>query len=169
MGLVLRFLRAWAAGAALLLSVPGVVPNQARLEELRAQFNHESDPVHKAKILPKLGDAQFELIRKEANADNDAEALRVLQEYRDDVRSVLAALKASGLDAEKKPAGFKQLQIHVRKSIRQLKERILQLPYEQRDPFEAIRRELEQVDKELIDMLFPRQPGRHTEKKQPEG
>ncbi len=167
MNLAARFRRRWLAGAALLFLLASSLPAQVRIEDLRAQFNGESDPVRKAKALPPLGDALFELMGKQADADNDAAALRALEEYRNDVGNTVAGLKATHVDAEKKPAGFKQLQIHVRKSIRRLSERILVLPFDLRSPFETIRRELEQDDKELIDMLFPRQPGRHADRKPP--
>ncbi len=151
------------------VSLTLVAVAQDHLAELQAQFNQESDPVRKAKALMKFGDAQFELLGKQADAGNYGEALHVLQEYREEVKVTHAALKATGLDAEKKPGGFKQLQIHVRKSLRKLNQTITSLPYKERDPFEAIRRELEEIDKELVDMLFPRQPGRRPETEKRKG
>jgi len=66
----------------------------------------------------------------------------------------------SGKDAERKPNGFKNLQIHIRQNIPRLEQTILTLPVEQREPFEAIRKELDAIDRELIDALFPRQPAK---------
>ena len=142
---------------------------QDHIGELRAQFNHETDPVRKAKALPKLGDAQFNQLRKETDAGHYAEALKIVEEYRDEVKVAETALKASGLDAERKPAGFKQLQIHVRKSVREIEQTVLALPDEQRPPFEAIRRELTAIEKELIEMLFPRQPRKNPSQEEKKG
>ena len=142
---------------------------QDRIAQFLAEFNRESDPVRKAKVLPKLGDAQFALMHKALDAGEYSRALQILEQYRDQAKSVEAALKASGLDAERKPAGFKQLQIHVRKSVRELDQFVLGLPEDQREPFQAIRRELATVEKELFDMLFPRQPGKSPPKQKPKG
>jgi len=161
-----RRLIALAALSAFLL--PGE-RRQENIAALQAQFRGENDPARKVKILSKLGDAQFQLIRKETDAGNYAQALQALEDYHDEVSTAEAALKATGVDAERKPRGFKQLQIHVRKSLREVDQTILALPNEQRPPFEAIRRDLLRVDKELIDLLFPRQPGKTPEKEKSKG
>jgi hypothetical protein len=142
---------------------------QDRVAELQAQFNRETDPVRKAKILPKLGDAQFDSARGETDAGRYAQALKIIEEYRDEVKTAEAALKASGIDAERKPAGFKQLQIHIRKSVREIEQTILALPDAERPPFEAVRQQLMGIEKGLIDMLFPRQPEKKPEKEKKKG
>ncbi len=152
--------------AALLVAGAGA---QNHIAELQTQFNRENDPVRKVKVLTKLGDAQFELMRKETDDGNYAQALRTLEGYRDEVRTAEAALKATGADAERKPGGFKQLQIHVRKSLREVDQTIMALPDSQRPPFEAVRQDLSRIDKELIDLLFPRQPGKNPQKEKPKG
>ena len=142
---------------------------QENIAALQAQFRGENDPVRKVKVLSKLGDAQFQLMRKETDAGNYAQALQALEDYRDEVGAAEAALKATGVDPERRPRGFKQLQIHVRKSLREVDQTILALPSEQRPPFEAIHRELLRVEKELIDLLFPRQPGKNPDKEKSKG
>ncbi len=131
---------------------------QNRLAELQTQFNREREPVRKAKVLTKLADAQFEVLHKVTDAGDYDQALRIFQDYRDEVRSAEATLKASGVDAERKPGGFKELQMHIRKGLRELDDTIHALPEDQREPFEAVRKDLITTEKELIDMLFPRQP-----------
>ncbi len=140
---------------------------QDRVAELQAQFNQENEPVRKVKILAKLGDAQFDQVRKDTDDGKYSDALHTVQDYRDEVRTALAALKATGVDAERKPGGFKQLQIHVRKGLRELDETILALPEGQRESFEPIRSDLLNLEKELIDLLFPRQPEKLPDKKKP--
>lgn len=142
---------------------------QDRVAQLQAQFQAESNPVRKAKALSKLAEAQWELMHRAIVASDYAQALRILQQYRDEVRAAEAALKASGVDAERKPAGFKQLQIHLRKSLRDLDQTILAMPEDQREPFEAVRRELTGIDEELVGLLFPRRPGQIPEAKKPKG
>ncbi len=142
---------------------------QDRIAELQAQFNRETDPVRKAKVLPKLGDARLGQMHREIDVEHYAQAVRILGEYRDEVKTVEAALKATGADAERKPAGFKQLEIHLRKSLRELGETILALPEEQREAFQNVRQELANIEKELIDLLFPRQPGKNQDENKPKG
>ena len=163
---VLRWILAVATASLLLTATARV---QDRVAELKSQFSRESDPVRKAKALPKLGDAQFDRVRKEIGAENFSQALRIIEDYREEVRTTLAALKATGVDAERKPAGFKQLQLYVRKSLRELDQVVLALPEGQREPFEAVRRELLSVEKELLELLFPRQPGKSAEQQKPKG
>ncbi len=145
------------------------VQAQDRVAQLQAEFERESDPVRKAKLVPKLGDAQFEHVRKALEADNYAQALQILQQYRDEVRTAQAALKASGLNAEKKPNGFKQLQIHARKGVREMDQIILDLPMDQRDAFQVVRGDVAAIEKELFDVLFPRQPGKSLSREKPKG
>jgi len=133
----------------------------------RAAFDQAGDPVSRAKAVAKLGEAQFQQIHRQAGAGNYDEALRVLTDYRDTVKSAHAGLKASGRDAEKKPAGFKHLQIHLRQTLNRLNQLILSLPLDERPPFEAVSRELDAVDKELIEGLFPRRPGKKSDQKKP--
>lgn len=121
-------------------------------------LSQSADPVKTAKEVVRRGDAQLEQMRQEIRNENYDAALLVLREYRDAVKSAHGGLKASGRDAEKKPNGFKNLQIHIRRNIPRLEQSILSLPVEQREPFEAIRKELDTIDRELIDALFPRQP-----------
>ena len=140
---------------------------QSAVDELQQQFQRENDPVRKVKILSKLGDAQFDRLHRETDEGKFAEALQTIAEYRDEVRTAEAALKATGTDPERKPGGFKQLQIHVRKGLREISQTILLVPVEQRERFEAISSELAHINRELIDLLFPRQPGKKSEKEKP--
>lgn len=127
---------------------------------LRTQFQQESDPVRKAKAACKFGDAQIKQMRGEIDAGNVSGALQTLEDYRNTIRTAFAGLKESGINAEKKPSGFKQLQLHLRSNLGRLLDSVMSIPLDEREPFEAIRKELEKMDNELIDMLFPRQPGK---------
>ena len=142
---------------------------QDRITELTKEYSQTRDAVRRAKLLPKLGDLQFEQARKELDAGNYAQALRVMQAYRDEARSATAALKATSVNAERRPGGFKQLQIHVRKGVRELDQTLMALPDSQREPFETLRKDLLAIEKELIDLLFPRQPEKLPAREKPKG
>ncbi len=136
---------AWAAG-------------QDRLVTLREQFQAERDPVHQAKHFSKIGEALLDLMRSEADAGSVTGAQAAFDEYRDDLRRTMAALKAMRRNPEKQPNGFKELQIYLRKALRTIDQIILLVPFDQRAPFEAVRRDVAAIDDELFHLLFPRQP-----------
>ena len=125
------------------------------------------DPVKKAKDVVRQGELQLAQVRREVRDENFDAALRVLRDYRDAIKSAHVGLRASGKDAEKKPNGFKNLQIHIRQNMARLGQTVLTVPVDQREPFEAIRKELDTIDRELIDALFPRQPSKKAGETKP--
>lgn len=149
-------------GAALLLFATG---KSDRLAELRARYDHDSDSVHRAKLMPKLELAEFAELRKLAEAGDYPKALVMLGDIRDQIRDTSKALDARGVDPEKKPAGFKELQIAAREAVRDIGDVLFSIPENWQTPFHDIRQELDQINKHLILELFPRQPG-HAPKDQ---
>jgi hypothetical protein len=159
-------LRAWLAGwsslllAGWLAASLHVATQQDTLTELRRRFEQETDPVRKARAVERLGNMHLEQFRRNTREEAFDAALQALEEYRNIVRSAHESLKKSGRDADRNPAGFKQLEIHVRQSISKLDQAILTIPFDRREAFQEIRKELEAIDKELVEMLFPRRPGK---------
>jgi hypothetical protein len=134
------------------------------LKALQARFDHETNSVHKAKLLERLGDAQLEETRRASQASDYKTIGLVMEKYRDNARAAVDALKKDHPDAERHTNGFKQLQIHVHKSLREVDEVLVVAPDEFRPPLEIVRRDLANMDEELLDLLFPRHP---AGKKQP--
>jgi predicted nucleic acid-binding Zn-ribbon protein len=151
--------------AALALFTP--LAAQDRLAAGLARYEQETDPVRKARALVKFGEDQIDEARKQLKAGEDVASLHTLEQYRDEVRQTAAALKATGVDAEKKPAGFKELQISLRESVRRIDDLILALPVDKRPFFREVRTDLVKTQNELIDALFPRQPERNSRKANP--
>jgi hypothetical protein len=153
-----------AAFALLALCAP--LAAQDRLTEDLARYQHETDTVRKARVLAKLGDEQVDLARKLLKEDEVA-SLHTLEQYRDEVHDMVAALSGLGVDAEKKPAGFKELQISLRETIRRIDDLIFTLNVDKRPFFRAVRNDLFADQNELIDKLFPRKPDRGSQKSDP--
>ena len=130
-----------------------------RVQELQARFDRETDAVRKAKVFEKLGDAQFEEARKSGSTGDYSAVGLTMESYRDDARAALDALKKSQPDAERHPNGYKQLQYHVHRSLRELDEILVVAPPEYRPPLRLVRQDLAAVNDELLRMLFPRRPG----------
>jgi hypothetical protein len=129
------------------------------LEELQRRFDNEIDGVNKAKMLQKLGDAQFQREREAEKAgDYDAVGF-IMEKYRDNVRAAFEAVKKTHPDAEKHPSGYKQLQMHTDVGIREVNDLLTIVPEPYRPPLQLVKSDLLQIDKDLLHMLFPRRPG----------
>src|SRR5258708_11829406 len=128
------------------------------LADLQVRFDREPSGVQKAKLLGKLGDAQFEEARRAGKAgEYDALGL-TLEKYRDNVRATVETLKKQHPNAEKQSNGYRQLEMHVRKGIREVDETILVSPEGYKPPLQIVRQDLIEMDDELLKMLFPRRP-----------
>ena len=131
---------------------------QESVAELQAKFDRENNSVRKAKLLVKLGDAQFEESRRAGKAGDNNAVDATMEKYRDNARVAIDALKKDHRDAEHHTSGYKQLQIHVHKSLREVDETLVVAPDEFRPPLEVVRRDLANMDDELLELLFPRHP-----------
>ena len=147
-----------AAFAALAFLAP--LGAQDRLTVDQAHYEQETDPVRKARALVKLGDDQIDEARKQLKNGDEVASLHALEQYRDEVVHMAELLKATGVDPEKKPAGFKELQISLRETVRHIDDLILTLPVDKRPFFREVRTDLVNTQNQLIDALFPRQPER---------
>jgi len=139
-------------GAAMMCCVAGAAAD--KLSEMQARFDREKNPVHRAKLLEKLGDAEFDEARRAFKANDLSIMATVLEKYRDNVRVTLEGLKKKRTDAQKDSNGYRQLEIHVRRGIREADEIILRVPEEYQPPLQIVRRDLDSMDRELIRMLF---------------
>jgi hypothetical protein len=151
-----------AAFAALALLAP--LAAQERVSADQARYDQETDPVRKARALVKLGDDQIDEARKQLKNGDEVASLHTLEQYRDEVKHIAELLKGTGVDPEKKPSGFKELQISLRETVRHIDDLILTLPVDKRPFFREVRTDLVNTQNELIDALFPRQPDRNARK-----
>jgi hypothetical protein len=147
-----------ACDSSFALAMPKTMLPQNNTAELRSKFTNEMDPVRKAKLLVPLGEAEFREILKDTDSEDFEGALAIFQQYRDEAQSCKKALEGKEPDPEKHPNGFKQLQISLRQSLRRLSDIVVDLPADDQKPFLDVRRDLEQMDRQLIHELFPRRP-----------
>jgi hypothetical protein len=130
---------------------------QDRAADLRSRFEHETNAVQKAKLMPDLGQVEFQQIRKEVEAYHFAAALDLLRAYQVQVSSCVKALASTNVDPEKHPSGYKQLQISVAESLRRIDALLPPMTADEQAPFLEIRRNLDEVNRRLIEQLFPGQ------------
>jgi hypothetical protein len=131
-------------GVFLFLALPQV-PAQ-NVADLQTRFDQETNGVHKAKLMSKLGEAQLDEARRAGKAGDYNAVGITLEKYRDNVRAAVEALKKQHPDAEKQSNGYRQLEIHLRKGIREVDETILVAPEGYKPPLEIVRQDLSGMD-----------------------
>jgi hypothetical protein len=145
----------------LMAALCGAAGAADKLNDLQTRFDSEANGVHKAKMLQKLGDAEFEeATRAEKSGDYTAVDL-IMEKYRDNVRAAFEAIEKETPDGERHPGGYKQLEMHVQKGLRQVDEILLIAPSEFKPPLQIVRQDLLTLDDKLLRSLFPR---RHEKK-----
>jgi hypothetical protein len=140
-------------------SLSGLAPGAADPDDLQARFDHEPNSVHKAKLFEKIGDEQLASTRRASQSDDYAIVGQVMEKYRDNARAAFDALKKAHPNAEHQLNGYKQLQMHIRKALRELREMVLLAPAEFKPPLQLVQDDLASMDDELLRMLFPPRPG----------
>jgi len=147
---------------ALLALLPSCGLAQSRLPEIRSRFTQETDPVHRAEVMPKLGEAEFDEITRDIDAGKAPEALDLLKEYREEITACEKGLDARKVDAERHPRGYKQLEISLRQSLRKLNALMVSFTADEQVPFAEVRQSLEELNRHLIHELFPKGPNDDT-------
>jgi hypothetical protein len=127
-----------------------------KLSDLQARFDSETNAVHKAKMLQKLGDAEFEEAIRAEKAGDYATVGLIMEKYRDNVRAASQVLEKEKPDAERHSNGYRQLEMHIQKGLRQIDEILLVAPAEYKPPLQIVRTDLLTFDDELLRFLFPR-------------
>jgi hypothetical protein len=144
----------WAIGAMLFMA--SVVVGLDRVGELQGHFDKENHASAKVKALDKLAEAQFEATRKAGAANDFVTVGLILEKYRDNVRACLELLKKQEPDADRHPGSYRQLELQTRKGLREVEDAMLIAPMELRPPLEIVRKDILDMDGELIHLLFPR-------------
>jgi hypothetical protein len=127
-----------------------------KLKEMQDRFDKEPHASGKVKALDKLTGAQFEAARKAATDGDFISVGLTLEKYRDNVRAAFELLRKQEPDADKHPGGYRQLELQVRRGIREVEETLIIAPGEMRPPLEIVRKDILDLDDELIRLLFPR-------------
>lgn len=153
----MRVRTAYVVAGLLLLALVASLSGQDRIADLRARFEHETNPIQKAKQMPELGEAEFQRIREAVEGDRGPIALKGLQEYQAQVDTCVKGLDGLKIDAAKHPSGYKQLQISVQESLRRIDALLPPMTSDEQAPFLEIRKSLDDVNRRLIEQLFPQQ------------
>jgi hypothetical protein len=142
----------------MLAFLPAGAAAQNTAADFHTRFAQDTDPVHRAESMRKLGAAEFDEIAKNFDAGKLPDALALLREYRDEIDTCEKGLDARKVDAEKHPRGYKQLEMSVREALRKLDRLLVSLTADEQPPFAEVRQSLEVLNRHLIHELFPNRP-----------
>jgi hypothetical protein len=146
----------WSFALVTLLSLACLPAFADKVKDLQEHFDKDSHAGSKIKALDKLGDAQFEAAGKAIQANDYISAGFTYEKYRDNVRAAFELLKKQEPDADHHPGGYRQLELTLRKGIREVEQVQLIAPQEMRPPLLLVHKDLIDMDDELIRLLFPR-------------
>jgi len=146
--------------AVLLAAAPrgSAEPREDDLPSLRLEFQRQSDPVKRAKLFPRLGSALLAEMKKEEEAKEYERVAPLFIEYRDGASAAFTGLSSTGHDAEKHPNGYRELEMHLRRSLHQLNDIVYGVPLDDREALAGPQRDIENLVNRLVKALFPRGP-----------
>jgi len=148
----------------LLVLVAGSLLAQDRTAQLRSRFERETDPVRKARMVALLADSEFREIHEKIDTGDLAAAAEIAGRVRDEAQASKRLLDAKSRDAEAHPDGYKQLEISVRESMRRLDDIMVGLAKDEQAPLAQVRKDMDELDRQMIHQLFPKRPEAEAEK-----
>src|SRR5262249_36195044 len=129
------------------------------LQRERDKLKRATDPVDRAKSDIKISEILLSLTNDSVR-NGDAETMEQhLTEYVSTIQDAHETLMKTGRDARKKPHGFKDLEISLRRQINQLKDIGGALTVDQREPVDKARSEASRIRDDLLKALFGGQNG----------
>lgn len=128
-----------------------------RLQKERDKLNRQTDPVDRTKTGINISEILLSLA-SDAIKGGEPEALgKRLNEYVDTIREAHQTMMGSGRDAHRKPKGFKDLEIALRRQIRMLDDMARTVTFDHRDPVEKAKQEASDIREDVFKALFGEQ------------
>jgi len=124
------------------------------LKKEQEKLNRISDPVGFTKASIKVSELLLTLAGQAAKA-GDLQAMESrLNEYVGTIQKANETMARTGVDAHRKPKGFKELEIALRRQGNLLKDIGGMLSFDQREPVEKAREQASVIRESLIKALF---------------
>jgi hypothetical protein len=145
----------WLIAGAALLGAANPARRRDNEQDLLNRLQQETRPIKKAKYEIRL--ARLKLLEAVDAVDQGGpEKVReLLSFYLAHIRTSWQLLQSSGRNAVRKPEGFKELDIALRRDGRILTDLGQRLPYFERGDVDKTAKEIEQIRAEVIKVLFP--------------
>jgi hypothetical protein len=146
----------WCAAIFAILLLAASVAAVDKISDLQARFDKETRASGKVKALDKVTDAQFDETRKASAAGDYINAGLIFEKYRDNVQACLELLKKQQPDADRHPNDYRRLEMQTRRGLREIEDTLVTAPPDVRPPLEIVRKDILNMDDELIRLLFPK-------------
>lgn len=133
------------------------IPGKSHDDEakLSSKLEREQNPVRKAKLKIRLGRLKLEGAFSAYSKGQYEDCWKLLDEYQGFMDRAWADLQASGKIAAKKSDGFKQLDIGLRESRRDLEDFETHITFDERQAVEKVRIKTETLHNRVLSALFP--------------
>ena len=123
-------------------------------ERQQEKLSHEGSPVGKVKILIKMSEISLKEVVDFVKKGDLVEADKSLIRYNDVIRQADEVLKSSHRNAQKNPAGFKEVEISVRKQLRKLADLKLSYPVDQQEKISQAIASAELAKEDMFQAIF---------------
>ncbi|MBI4474523.1 MAG: hypothetical protein HY646_17770 [Acidobacteria bacterium] len=124
------------------------------LEKEKEKLRRQTDPVDRTKTNIKISEILITLVTDAVKA-NDLEVVELrLDEYVDTIQEAHQTMVKTGRDAHRRPKGFKDLEISLRRQVRQLEDLGGTLAFDDREPVEKAKAQAIEIRDDLIRLLF---------------
>ena len=128
-----------------------------RLTKERAKLSRQTDPVDRTKTHIAISEILLSLAG-DAIKTGEPEVLgKRMNEYVDTIREAHQTMMKTGRDAHRKPKGFKELEIALRRQGNMLDDLAKTVTFEHRDPVEKAKAEASHIREEVFRALFGEQ------------
>lgn len=124
-------------------------------QDLLAHLEREQNPVKKSKYATRLARLKLQQANDAYAKSDFDQGQKLLDDYLKWVRSSWDLLKGSGRPADRKPEGFKELDIALREDARRFEDLQHRVPFTDRDPLKKAAQEAEKIRVEVLAALFP--------------
>ena len=120
----------------------------------QAKLKRQGNTVKKVKILIKMSAMDLEIVSRRVRRGLYSDADRILERYAGAVGRAEQVLKDSKRDPQRKPGGFKHLEISLRKQLRQLADLRDRYPFDRQQVIDGAIACAEAVKQRMIAALF---------------
>jgi hypothetical protein len=128
-----------------------------RLQRERDKLNRTTDPVDRAKTDINISEILLSLAGDAVKTGEPEVLEKRLKEYVGAIQDAHQTMIKTGRDAHRKPKGFKELEIALRRQIRMLDDIGRTVTFDQRDPVDKAKQEASDIRDDLLKALFGEQ------------
>ena len=130
----------------------------------RSSLERSSNPVDRTKIDIRIADLLIEVLAEAARTKDDKLIEQHIKDYAATIQDAQQTMMGTKVDAHKHPAGFKDLEISLRKQQRRLDDISKMVDAEQRDAIAKLKKLASNIDDQIVNTMLlkdanaPRKP-----------